>query len=105
MTKVRLSRDAANYIRRETEYLRRQNLMAARKFALAMKTARQSLHDFPRSGNSMHGLQITGALTLVVGDYLLDYLFDGDTVDVLQIRHGRMLGSTPDPDLDADLND
>ena len=51
----------------------------------------------------MHGLQITGSLTLVVGDYLLDYLYDGETVDVILIRHGRMLAPTPDLDLDRDL--
>jgi len=52
----------------------------------------------------MHGgLQITGSLTLVVGDYLLDYLYDGDSVDGILTRHGRMLAPTPDLDVDSDL--
>ena len=53
----------------------------------------------------MHGLQIAGSLTLVVGDYLLDYLHDGSQVDVILIRHGRMLARTPDVELDIDLEE
>jgi len=79
---VRLSKDAANYLRREADYLRNLNPAAARKFSLVIKDAKRMLSEFPQSGNRMHGLQITGSLTLVVGDYLLDYLYDGETVDV-----------------------
>lgn len=104
MTAVRLSKDVASYIRREGEYLRKLNPAAARKFALAIKNAKRTLSEFPQSGNRMHGgLQITGSLTPVVGDYLLDYLYDGDSVDVILIRHGRMLAPTPDLDVDSDL--
>ena len=53
----------------------------------------------------MHGLQIAGSLTLVVGDYLLDYLYDGSQVDVILVRHGRMLTPTPDVELDIDLEE
>lgn len=79
MTVVRLSKDAANYIRRESDYLRKLNPAAARKFSLEIKNAKRMLSEFPQSGNRMHALQITGSLTLVVGDYLLDYLYDGGT--------------------------
>ncbi len=44
----------------------------------------------------MHGLGVAGSLTLVAGDYL----YDGRTVNVILIRHGRMRGPTPDTDLD-----
>ena len=74
MTRVRLSKNAANYVRARAEYLRQRNPVAARKFSTAMKNAKRILQDFPEAGNRMHGLQIAGSLTLVVGDYLLDYI-------------------------------
>lgn len=105
MIPVRLSRDAANYVRREAEYLRQHNPMAARKFSVIMKNVRRMLQSFPEAGNRMHGLQITGSLTFVAGDYLLDYIYDGSQIDIIAIRHGRMLTPTPDPDLDSDVED
>ncbi|KQY20820.1 hypothetical protein ASD32_05285 [Rhizobium sp. Root483D2] len=50
----------------------------------------------------MHGLGIAGSLTLVVGDYLLDYVYDGFRVDVILIRHGRMLTPAPEIELEED---
>ena len=105
MTPVKLSNDAADYIRQESDYLRRQNPAAAKKFSLAMKNAKRTLQSFPEAGNSMHGLQIAGSLTLVVGDYLLDYQYDGSQVNVILIRHGRTLAQTPDIELDIDLEE
>lgn len=96
MIKVRLSRDAAEYIRREALYLRQRSSAAARNFSAAMKNAREILQQFPASGNRSHGLQIKGGLTLVAGDYLIDYIYEGDCVDIILIRHGRMLGLSPD---------
>lgn len=63
------------------------------------------LQNFPEAGNRMHGLQIAGNRTLVAGDYLLEYSFDGSCVDVTSIRHGRMSMPTPDIDIDDDLGD
>jgi plasmid stabilization system protein ParE len=105
MIRVKLSKDAATYVRAESEYLRKRNPAAARNFSLAMKSAKRMLQSFPEAGNRMHGLQIAGSLTLVVGDYLLDYIYDGFQVDVILIRHGRMLTPTPDVDIDSDLED
>lgn len=105
MSRVRLSKDAANYVRAEAEYLRQRNPAAARKFSSAMKNAKRTLQSFPEAGNRMHGLQIAGSLTLVVGDYLLDYIYDGSQVDVILIRHGRMMTPTPAVDIDSDLED
>jgi plasmid stabilization system protein ParE len=105
MIPIRLSTNAANYIRRETEYLRQRNPVAARNFSLAIKNAKRMLQSFPESGNRMHGLQIAGNRTLVAGDYLLDYSFDGSVVEVTSIRHGRMLMPAPDIDIDDDLGE
>jgi plasmid stabilization system protein ParE len=70
-----------------------------------MKEARRMLERFPDAGSRMHGLQIAGGRTLVIGNYLFDYLRDGDVVDVLAIRHARMNVQTPDVALDEDLSD
>jgi len=43
----------------------------------------------------MHGLQIKGGLTLVVGDYLLDYVPSDREIEIHTVRHGRMLMKTP----------
>lgn len=44
----------------------------------------------------MHGLQIEGGLTLVVGPYLFDYTRDDSGVNIIAVRHGRMLQLKPD---------
>ncbi|HWU62046.1 MAG TPA: type II toxin-antitoxin system RelE/ParE family toxin [Ensifer sp.] len=100
MTQIRLSKSAADYVRREAEYLRLRNPAAARKFASTVKEAKQLLESFPRAGNRMHNLQIAGSLTLVVGGYLFDYLFDGTAI---VIRHGRTQHPAPSTGLDDDL--
>lgn len=106
MIPVRLSRDAANYARREAEYLRQRNPAAARNFSRAIKNARQLLQEFPKAGNLHHGLQIVGGRTLVAGDHLLDYTFEGGVIEIIAIRHGRMLMPTPDIDMpDIDMDD
>lgn len=105
MIPIRLSRNAANYIRREADYLRGRNPMAARNFALAIRSAKRMLQSFPEAGNRMHGLQVAGNRTLVAGDYLLEYAFDGVQIDVVSVRHGRMSTPSPDIDIDDDLGD
>lgn len=105
MIPIRFSRDAANYVRREAEYLRQRNTAAARNFSLAIKNARRLLQEFPEAGNRHHGLQIVGGRTLVAGDYLLDYLYEAGMIEVISIRHGRMVMPTPDTELDSGLAD
>ncbi|MGB3875070.1 MAG: type II toxin-antitoxin system RelE/ParE family toxin [Shinella zoogloeoides] len=96
MIRVKLSKDAANYIRKETEYLGRYSQAAARRFSQEMREAKRLLQTFPEAGNRMHGLLIAGDRTLVAGDYLLDYSYDGHQVDIRLIRHGRTVVQTPD---------
>jgi plasmid stabilization system protein ParE len=109
MIPVRLSRDAANYVRREADYLRRYSPIATRRFSQAIKEAKRLLQNFPEAGNHMHGLQVAGDRTLVSGDYLLRYSFDGFRVNIVSIRHGRTVVQTPDlediPSDDDDLDD
>ena len=103
MTQIRLSKNAADYVRQEAEYLRLRNPAAARKFASTVKEAKRTLESFPHAGNKTHGLQIAGGRTLVVGDYLFDYLWHGNMIDIVVIRHGRMQQAIPSTELDSDL--
>ena len=53
----------------------------------------------------MHGLQIDGGLTLVVDAYLFDYIRDEGVVNIIAVRHGRMLQLMPkvDDEIDEDI--
>jgi len=53
----------------------------------------------------MHGLLIAGGRTLVTGDYLLDYSYDGTQIEVTSVRHGRTVIPTPEVDIDEELVD
>ncbi|PLK69625.1 hypothetical protein C0V73_19185 [Rhizobium sp. TH135] len=105
MISIRLSRKAADYVRRESTYFRERSPSAAKAFVQSMKRARTLLQDFPHAGNTMHGLQIAGFRTLVVGEYLLDYRLRDAVIEIVAIRHGRMQIAMPeidDPDTLAD---
>lgn len=99
MIKIRISKDAAIYLRKETEYLRRRNPTAASNFASSISNARRVLQSFPEAGNTTHGLTLAGHRTLVAGDYLIDYLFTDGVIEVTTVRHGRMM---PTPPLESD---
>lgn len=100
MIPIKLSKLSADFVRREGQYLRQYSVTAAQKFAYAIKNAKNMLQKFPESGNRMHGLTIKGGRTLVAGDYLIDYMFDGKQIDITNIRHGRTVMLTPDVDDD-----
>jgi plasmid stabilization system protein ParE len=103
--RVQLSLSAAEFLRRESTYLRSKNPSAAVKFTALMREARLNLQRFPDIGNEQHKLPVPGAKTLVTGDYLLDYTRDGDCIVIVTIRHARMNdGLTPDSELDGDLD-
>jgi hypothetical protein len=53
------------------------------------------LRTFVDAGNVTHGLQIDGGLTLVVDAYLFDYMREDRDVNIIAVRHGRMLQLTP----------
>jgi len=98
MRSVRLSRAAADYLRREGIYLRERSPAAARALSESMKRARALLQQFPEAGNTHHGLQVAGFRTLVAGEYLIDYRLTESAIEIASIRHGRM--QIPMPELD-----
>jgi len=95
MTRVKVSKDAADFVRSEAAYLRRRNPHAARSFADTVRRAKEVLRTFADAGNVTHGLQIDGGLTLVVDAYLFDYMREDRDVNIIAVRHGRMLQLTP----------
>lgn len=102
MTKIKVSREAADFVRNETAYLRRRNKNAAQSFLDTIRRAKTVLATFEEAGNRMHGLQIKGGRTLVVDAYLFDYQLEPRSVHILAIRHGRMPQVMPDMDDDED---
>ncbi|KQS76393.1 type II toxin-antitoxin system RelE/ParE family toxin [Rhizobium sp. Leaf383] len=102
MTRVRVSREAAEFVRKEAAYLRRRNLHAANGFSEVVRRAKDTLGTFEEAGNVTHGLQIDGGLTLVVKAYLFDYTREEGVVNIIAVRHGRMLQATPDVEEDLD---
>lgn len=106
MHKVRLSGNARAFIQREAKYLRERNQAAAETFLNRLREARRNLAQFPKMGHGKEALPVEGAMRLVVGDYIMDYDFDGDAVSITAIRHGRQqypdLAKDDDFDFEAD---
>ncbi|WP_137156054.1 type II toxin-antitoxin system RelE/ParE family toxin [Rhizobium sp. FKL33] len=98
MTKIKVSREAADFVRNETACLRRRNKNAAQSFLDAIRRAKTVLATFEDAGNRTHGLQIKDGRTLVVDAYLFDYLLEQGPVQILAIRRGRMPMITPEID-------
>lgn len=104
--RVRLSRSAANFLRRETDYLRSRSPAAATRFVSRIQEAKRNLQRFPEIGSEERELPIEGARTWVIGDYLLDYVRDGDVIEIVTIRAGQMkppmTDFEPDDDYEVD---
>ncbi|TCR70720.1 type II toxin-antitoxin system RelE/ParE family toxin [Rhizobium sp. BK376] len=113
MTRVKVSKDAAEFVRSEAAYLRHRNPHAAKGFADTVRRAKDVLKTFADAGNVTHGLQIDGGLTLVVDAYLFDYMREDGDVNIIAVRHGRMRQLTPnveeeleeDSDVDESYDD
>lgn len=102
MPKVRLSAQAADYLRAEAHYLRQHSRRAAEAFVMRMQEARANLARFPDIGLGSGRLPVPGARRLIVGDYVLDYELSDDIITVLAIRHGRQQPPDIEPDEDFD---
>lgn len=102
MRRVRVSKQASAFVRREAHYYRRVNPQTALTFAQIVRRAKDTLGTFDHAGNETHGLQITGGRTLVVDNYLFDYIIENDVVYVIAVRHGRMLQVIPIVENDID---
>lgn len=100
--RVRLSRSAANFMRRETDYLKSRSTAAAARFVSRIREAKRNLQRFPEIGSEKRELPIEGARTWVIGEYLLDYTRAGDVIEIVTIRAGQM--KPPMLDMEPDQN-
>ena len=103
--RVILSRSAAAYLRKETNYLKSRSPAAATRFTHLINEAKRNLRRFPDIGSEELHLPVPGARTWVTGDYLLDYTQVGDDIVIVTIRAGQMKPPTPRIDIDDDLED
>lgn len=60
MTRVKVSKDAADFVRSEAAYLRRRNPHAARSFADTVRRAKEVLRTFVDAGNVTHVKSMVG---------------------------------------------
>ena len=68
------------------DYLNERSPTAAGRFTQRLDKAYQQLSEFPFSGRRAAA---AGTRRLVMAPYILTYRAVGDTVDILDIRHGR----------------
>lgn len=87
MTKVILSREAADYLRHEHDYLNQFNPHAANNAMAQIRAAIRRLAIHPQIGSPAPTLH--GRRQLVVGTYVITYRVDRGVVMVSSIRHGR----------------
>ncbi|WP_137132095.1 type II toxin-antitoxin system RelE/ParE family toxin [Rhizobium sp. FY34] len=93
--RVVLSKNAADYLRRERDYLEQVNPRAARRVMEHFKTAFQLLARHPQAGAP---LPLDGRRRYVCGAYVIDYSLENLRLVVSHIRHGQQA----DPDLALD---
>lgn len=101
--RVVLSKSAASRLRTEIRYLQHRSPAAAKTFIARISDARLVLGAHPEAGPVGRSLPVPGGGTLVIGDYLLDYVIEADRIVIVTIRHGRM--RPPDLPFDADFED
>ncbi|WP_160005454.1 type II toxin-antitoxin system RelE/ParE family toxin [Rhizobium sp. 18055] len=87
MTKVILSREAADYLRYEHDYLNQFNPPAANAAMAQIRAAIRRLGIHPQIGGPAPTLP--GRRQFVVGAYVITYRVERDAVMVSSIRHGR----------------
>lgn len=101
--RVVLSKSAASWLRTEIQYLQQRSPAGAQNFIARISNAKLVLAAHPEAGPVARSLPVPGARTLVIGDYLLDYVIEADRIVIVTIRHGRM--RPPDLPVDADFED
>ena len=99
--RVRLSQDASNFLRKETQYLKQFSPAAARRLLTDLDQVRANLARFPRMGLRSEDA-VTGSRHFVVGDYVLSYDLEEGGIAITAIRHGKMQPGSAVVDDDVD---
>ena len=83
---VRLSPEAAKWLKAEISYTADRNPAAAKRVADRLRAARETLSDYPMIGPEGW---IPGTRRVVMGPFILTVRIRGDIVEIAAIRHAR----------------
>ena len=83
--RVRISRRAADYVRREARYLRDHSPRAAEHFLDRVKSVRRDLADFAAAGFADDEAPIPGYRRLVRDGYRYDYRLVEGAIEIVNI--------------------
>lgn len=101
--RVRLARQAADYIRREAHYLRARSPAAAVRFLERVRSVRRDLQDHGHVGFANDDLPIPGLRRLVRDGYRFDYRLTATSIEIAAISSSvntPLAGPSDDPDFD-----
>ncbi|MCR6670280.1 type II toxin-antitoxin system RelE/ParE family toxin [Devosia ginsengisoli] len=101
--KVRLSRNAADYVRQEAAYLRQHNRLAAERFLERVKSVRRDLASFAEAGFFDEALPVPGMRRFVRDGYFYDYRAGKDLIEIAAISSSvnrPLLTPSDDDDFD-----
>lgn len=104
--KVRLSRNAADYVRQEAAYLRQHSRAAAEHFLERVKSVRRDLAGFAEAGFSEEGLPVPGLRRLLRDGYFYDYRVRETEIEVVAISSSvnrPLLNPSDDDNLDFEV--
>lgn len=101
--KVRLSRNAADYVRQEAAYLRQHSRGAAEHFLERVKSVRRDLSSFAEAGFSDEGLPVPGLRRFIRDGYFYDYRLGQSELEIVVISSSvnrSLLKPSDDDDFD-----
>jgi plasmid stabilization system protein ParE len=83
--RVKLSKNAANYVRQEAAYFRQYSKARAEHFLERVKTVRRDLAAFAASGFGGDDLLIPGTRRFIRDGYYFDYRIKNDHIEIADI--------------------
>lgn len=101
--KVRLSRRAADYVRREANYLRQHSRAAADRFLIQVASVRKDLSEFATAGFVGDSSPVPGYRRLIRQGYRYDYRLVEGAVEIATITSSintPLSVPSDDPDFD-----
>ncbi|KQN69705.1 MULTISPECIES: type II toxin-antitoxin system RelE/ParE family toxin [unclassified Devosia] len=106
--KVRLSKNAADYIRQEAAYLRQHSHAAAEHFLERVKSVRRDLEGFAEAGFADETLPVPGMRRFLRDGYFYDYRIGAREIEIAAVSSSvnRPLAVPPDDhDIDFEAKD
>jgi plasmid stabilization system protein ParE len=99
--KVIISKDAADYLRRERAYIAEHDPRAAESVMRQIQAAIQTLGAYPNAG--VAALPLQGRRRFVVAPCVIDYSIMEHAVHIVAVRHGRQNDTSMEIDGDDDF--